>query len=175
MGVSVQAADLFGHGPEGPTPSLSAEAHSPLPEPLRTVLGQMVSLQSQLNAQLRGQLRQARDGGSLSPVLAIIGLSFLYGVVHALGPGHGKLVVGSYFLSRRARLVHGLMMSGTAALVQALSAIALVSLLALVFDFGSQEIFAQAGTLETLSYFGITAVGLAMLWRVWQQKDCCHG
>ena len=130
-------------------------------------------MQSRLNAELRGQLRLARDGDSWGPALAIIGISFLYGVFHAVGPGHGKVVVGSYFLTRRARILHGLAMSGSAALVQSCSAILLVSLLAAFLELGAKQILAQAAILEIASYGVITLLGLWMVWGVLSRRRCC--
>jgi hypothetical protein len=45
-----------------------------------------------------------RDGTGSAPLLFGIGFAFLYGVVHTLGPGHGKMVVASYFVGRDAQV-----------------------------------------------------------------------
>jgi len=168
------AADLLGR-PDSPASTAEETAPPPtvLPEPLRGMVAGLVSVQSRLNAELRAQMQLARRGDSLRPALAIIMVSFLYGVFHAVGPGHGKMVVGGYFLSRRARLMHGLAMSGTAALVQALAAIAVVGVLATVLEMGSRRIMEQAAVLEEISYAGIVALGLWMAWGVVSGRVCC--
>ncbi|OIR09169.1 nickel/cobalt efflux protein RcnA [mine drainage metagenome] len=176
------ATDLFGK-PDLPAAAGEAAPQQPdgimppLPAPLRTALSTLVDLQSRLNRQLRHQLHAARDQGGLTPALAIITISFLYGVFHAVGPGHGKMVVGSYFLTRRARLAHGLAMSGAAAFVQAVTAIVLVGVIALLLRAGSHLIMTQAAHLEMLSYAGICALGLWMGWGVLSNRVCCehHG
>lgn len=179
------AADMFGK-PDAPTAASSAEqppAQRPdvfaptLPEPFRSMLGGVVEMQRELNAHLRADLREVRDQGGLNPAVAIIGLSFLYGVFHAIGPGHGKVVIGSYVLSRRARLLHGLAMSGAASLVQSVSSIVLVGLLALVLQGSSGLIMARAGQLELLSYAAVFVIGLWMAWGVVSGRVCCdhHG
>lgn len=43
------------------------------------------------------------EDNSLSKVLSLVLFSFLYGLFHALGPGHGKTLVGSYFLASGGR------------------------------------------------------------------------
>ena len=37
------------------------------------------------------------------------GLSFLYGVFHAAGPGHGKVVIGSYMLANERQMRRGIL------------------------------------------------------------------
>ena len=174
---STVAADMFGR-PEGPPPQAAADfgAMPALPAPLRAVIGRALAVQSRLNADLRAELQDARRSGSWHPALAIVLTSFLYGVFHAVGPGHGKIVVGSYFLTRRARLLHGFAMSGAAALVQAVSAVLLVSLVAAVLEAGSGQLLAYAANLETASYGVIAVLGLWMAWGVVRPHPCCeHG
>lgn len=174
------AADLFGRS-ETPPPASAplpppARSFPALPAPLRAVIGRALAVQSRLNSELRGELQEARRSGSWRPALAIVFTSFLYGVFHAVGPGHGKIVVGSYFLTRRARLLHGFAMSGAAALVQAVSAVLLVSLVAAVLEAGSGQLLAYAANLETASYGVITLLGLWMAWGVLRPQPCCeHG
>jgi len=161
-----QAADMFGR-PEAPvaeTPAAEPEPQNALPEALRPILGGLVAMQTRLNQELRQELKAVRDGETWRPAGAIILLSFLYGVFHAVGPGHGKLVVGGYFLSRRARISHGLAMSAASALVQASVAVALVALLVASLDMGAHQLMQQAALLETLSYAAIAALGLWMAW-----------
>ncbi|WP_158240681.1 nickel/cobalt transporter [Telmatospirillum siberiense] len=178
------AADYFGRPEEAPGPASSSRPGpetlpvppapvAALPEPLRAVLGGLAAMQSSLNAELRTHLRAARDGRSIRPAAAIVLFSFLYGVFHAIGPGHGKLVIGGYFLSRRARLLQGLSMSLSAALVQALSAILLVGAMDALFDLGTRAILDRAALLEGVSYAGITALGLWMGFGVISGRVCC--
>ena len=55
-------------------------------------------------------------------------LAFSYGVLHALGPGHGKAVIVSYFVGQGGSLQKGLLMGGQIALFHVLSAILLAIL-----------------------------------------------
>ncbi len=174
------AADLFGR-PEQPAQSgASCPAPAPptqfaLPAPLRPILATAVRWQTRMNAAMRAQLLAAREGRSLRPALIIVLFAFLYGVAHAVGPGHGKVVIGSYFLTRRARIAHGIAMSGVAALVQAISAIVLVGALAIALDIGSAAIMDQAATIEMVSYGAIVAIGLWMAYGVVTGREHDHG
>ena len=56
------------------------------------------SVQRGLHANLSDALRAIQvDGFQASIILAT--LSFVYGVLHAAGPGHGKVVISTYLLS----------------------------------------------------------------------------
>ena len=47
------------------------------------------------------------------------GISFLYGIVHAAGPGHGKVVISTYLVANEARVRRGVAIAFIAAFVQA--------------------------------------------------------
>lgn len=98
-----------------------------------------------------------------SPVWTLIFLAFLYGVFHAIGPGHGKVVISSYLLAHRSRMGRGLLLALLSSLVQALSAIAMVGVLAILLDLPRLETTAKVQQLEIVSYGLIVAVGLWML------------
>eukprot|EP01037_Dinobryon_pediforme_P007376 gene7374-7442_t len=96
--------------------------------------------------------------------LTLAGLSFLYGVFHAAGPGHGKAVIASYMIANEQALKRGLVLSFLAALVQGLVAIALVSVLALVLHVTAQTLQGAAHTVEMVSFGLIALLGLWLVW-----------
>ena len=68
-----------------------------------------------------------------SAIWGLIGLSAAYGVFHAAGPGHGKALIASYMFANERALRRGIVLSFLAAILQALVAIALIGIAALVF------------------------------------------
>ncbi len=78
--------------------------------------GWFADLQRQVNRQLNQRLAEINKG---SPVALLIGAvtAFVYGVFHAAGPGHGKMLVVSYFIGRDAHPWRGALMGGQIALV----------------------------------------------------------
>ena len=61
-------------------------------------------------------------------VAGLFGISFLYGVFHAAGPGHGKAVISSYLFANNETWRRGVVLSCASAMLQALVAILLVGI-----------------------------------------------
>jgi len=161
-----------------PGPASSAESVSPdgFPEPLRGIVQGFNRLQAEASREMNRQLRTFRDQGSAAAGFWLCLIGFAYGVLHAAGPGHGKVVVSSYFVARRARIAHGLLLSATAALTQALAAILLVGIPVLALGMSRSAVMGQARTLELVSYGLMMVLGVVMLVRGPRQGDCCgHG
>ena len=79
-------------------------------------------------------------------------LSFAYGVFHAAGPGHGKAVISTWLLATENELKRGVLISFMSAIIQALTAIVLVSVLFLVVASVGSTARDVAGVLESASY-----------------------
>ena len=125
------------------------------------LLGQVLALQSLFYRSLTSAVRSLKSDGM--SVWTLAGLSFLYGVFHAAGPGHGKAVITAYLLANEQTLRRGVLLSFASAVVQATSATALVSVLALVFRATSLAMTQAAQFLELGSYALIMAVGAWLL------------
>ncbi|MDJ0891448.1 MAG: nickel/cobalt transporter [Gammaproteobacteria bacterium] len=82
------------------------------------------SKQREFHRKLTRELRQLR--GKHGVGWALVLMSFLYGVFHAAGPGHGKAVLTTYLLTHRQQLYRGVAMGAVAALLQGVTALLLV-------------------------------------------------
>jgi ABC-type nickel/cobalt efflux system permease component RcnA len=91
-------------------------------------------------------------------------VSFLYGVFHAVGPGHGKAVITSYLLVSRQTVKRGIVISFVAALLQGLTAIAIVLVAAVLLHTTAIGMTRATNWLEIISYALIVAVGAWLLW-----------
>ena len=130
--------------------------------------------QRDLNEWLATEVRAYKEQGALTPVLMILLVSFLYGVLHAVGPGHGKVATAAYFGANRAAAIHGVTMSALIALIQALSAVAIVGGLAVLLSVPYTETI-RAGDYVTAASFGL--IGLVGLWIAWGGiigRGCTH-
>ncbi len=176
------AQNPFGLDPKGAPAKPGAaptapEARSPRfrpPAAFQRFVVTVARWQRRLNDEVARQVAAYKAGGAIAPVLAILLLSFLYGLFHAAGPGHGKFVVAAYFLANRARPRDGVLMSGLIALTQALAAIGLVGIFALALDTGALEMIDNATWVELASYALIVLLGLWMFWGGLVGRGCSH-
>lgn len=92
-------------------------------------------------------------------------LSFLYGIFHAAGPGHGKVVISSYLVARERDIGRGIGLSFAAAMMQSLTAVVFVGLAAGVLRLTSFAMSDAAAAMTTGSYVLIAAIGAWLVWR----------
>lgn len=118
--------------------------------------------QSEFYKALTDTLMQVRHSGHA--LLLMIGLSFLYGIFHAVGPGHGKAVITSYLLVSRQTVRRGIAISFAAAVMQGLVAIAVVLVATVALRSTALEMTHATDWFEIISYGLVTAVGLWLLW-----------
>ncbi len=91
-------------------------------------LKQLIMWQYELNSYISTTIRSLNDENSLSTSLLILAISFLYGLIHAAGPGHGKALVAFYFTSNKSDYKKAFKMGYMISIIHAISA--------LIFTFG---------------------------------------
>jgi ABC-type nickel/cobalt efflux system permease component RcnA len=143
-------AGPFGAGPQPSSP------------PAGGLMGWILAKQAEFYRMLSGSIRAAKTDGSA--VAGLFGISFLYGVFHAAGPGHGKAVISSYLVANNETWRRGVVLSFASAVLQALVAIALVGIASVVLGVTAQKICGTNYIIEIASYAIIAAVGARLLW-----------
>ena len=93
------------------------------------------------------------------------GLSFLYGVIHAAGPGHGKVVISAYMLANETQVRRGIVLSAISALLQSLVAIGFVLVAAGVLGMTSMAMGDAANWIGIVSYAMVALLGLWLIAR----------
>ncbi|MEO6396493.1 MAG: DUF1007 family protein, partial [Devosia sp.] len=86
-------------------------------------------------------------------------LSFLYGIFHAAGPGHGKIVISSYVLANEQQMRRGVWLSFLAAMMQSAVAVVFVLVLALALGLTSMALNDAANWIGILSYLMVALLG----------------
>lgn len=125
--------------------------------------GQMAAWQDHFYRQLTGAVRAWKQDGWAAGWL--LGLSFGYGVFHALGPGHGKAVLTAYVLANRETIRNGALLAMLSAFLQAVVAIALVAIAAGVLQVSGVTMNRATWWLELGSYALMVALGAWMVYK----------
>jgi nickel/cobalt exporter len=121
-----------------------------------------ISVQIYFNQHMTTAVRAMRHDSHAAWTL--LGLSFLYGVVHAAGPGHGKAVVSSYLLATRQSLRNGIVLAFVASLAQAGGAIALILVASMVLHMTSVSMTWASFYFEIVSDALIVTLGCWLVW-----------
>ncbi len=151
-------ADPFHKAAPSPPPAAS---ESPA---LGGFVAWLAERQHELNDSIADAFRNV-EHGSRAALILVLGLAFLYGVLHAIGPGHGKSVVASYFVAHHARWTSGILMGSLISVIQGASAVVLVGILAVVLQAKQIEILNRGTVVEFVSYGLIVALGVWMFHR----------
>ncbi|MFH0255920.1 nickel/cobalt transporter [Vibrio rumoiensis] len=127
------------------------------------LLMQSMRWQKDINEVLTNSLMdsQAHD---IKTILYFVGLSFAYGILHSLGPGHGKVIVTTYLATHPTKIKTSLILTVLAALTQALVAISLVSVLLWGFNASMKEVNQQSIYFIDASYLIMAYLGLSIIY-----------
>jgi nickel/cobalt transporter (NicO) family protein len=124
--------------------------------------GWILAKQAEFYRMLSGLVRAAKADGSAAYTL--LGISFLYGVFHAAGPGHGKAVISSYLVANNETWRRGIVLSFASAILQAITAIAVVGVAAVLLGATAKAMGNTVRVIEIVSYALILLIGLRLLW-----------
>jgi len=126
------------------------------------VTGWILAKQAEFYRMLSGTIRAAKADGSAPWTLMAI--SFLYGIFHAAGPGHGKAVISSYLVANDETWKRGIVLSFASAILQAITAIAIVGVAAILLGATAKVMGDTVRVIEIVSYALIILIGLRLLW-----------
>jgi nickel/cobalt transporter (NicO) family protein len=131
-------------------------------QPASGVAGWLLAKQATFYRALAGLIRAAKTNGSA--YWGLLGISFVYGIFHAAGPGHGKAVISSYLLANEETWRRGVVLSFASALLQAATAVTIVAIAALLIGATAKMMGDTVRVIEIISYALITLVGVRLLW-----------
>jgi ABC-type nickel/cobalt efflux system permease component RcnA len=135
---------------------------APPPPPPDGIAGWLLAKQAEFYRMLSGTIRAAKTDGS--SVWLLMGISFAYGVFHAAGPGHGKAVISSYLVANEETWKRGITLSFASALLQALVAVAVVGIAAVLLGATAGTMNRAVWWIEIVSYALIALMGARLLW-----------
>ncbi|MBW7950120.1 MAG: nickel/cobalt transporter [Pseudorhodoplanes sp.] len=135
---------------------------SAAPPPADGIVGWILAKQAEFYRAMARTIRTAKSDGTA--LYALFGISFLYGVFHAAGPGHGKAVISSYLVANEETWRRGVVLSFASAFLQALVAVLIVGIAAALLGATAKVMDDAVRYIEIISYALIAAIGARLLW-----------
>ena len=120
--------------------------------------------QKDFNQLISENLHQIQNN-SINAGITLIFASFVYGVLHALGPGHGKFIIASYLSTHESQLKQSTILSLLSSLMQGIVAITATTLIVVVLNLSSRYFKLSQLWLERSAL--LLLVFLACYW-IWQ-------
>jgi nickel/cobalt exporter len=111
---------------------------------------------------LSGFIRASKEDGAA--MWGLFGISFLYGVFHAVGPGHGKAVISSYLVANDESWRRGVVLSFASAAIQSVVAIIIVAIAAILLGATAKAIGLTVHLVEITSYGLVILIGLRLVY-----------
>ena len=164
MAMDGPAKSPFGAGPQaGPSAGVPGDT-TRLQSP-GGVMGWLMETQQYYQHEMAGAVRGLKSASPVAAALSLSAISFIYGVLHAAGPGHGKAIISSYVLANRQTVRRGIALSFLSAFFQACSAILLVGILVLLIKATSLQMRSAESAIEIVSWALVALVGVWLLYR----------
>ncbi len=129
------------------------------------------NLQQQFNSIISSHFRELENEMNLWAIFVILSISFIYGIIHALGPGHGKALVASYFLSNKKRYREAFKIGYLISAIHAVSALSITLIIYYVLETVLSRTFAQ--TSEYMMKFSgalIVLVGIYLFFEHYKKQ-----
>ncbi|MDE2790459.1 MAG: hypothetical protein OXI81_08560 [Paracoccaceae bacterium] len=135
------------------------------PEGIAGFTEYLIEFQRRANAEVATHMNAIQSGEDLGAFFLGLAIAFIYGTIHALGPGHGKFIIVSYFLGREVRVTRGLIMAAQVAIVHVISAIVIVWLADTVLKVGFGIGLSDIPGVRAGSFLIIAGIGIYMLYQ----------
>ena len=120
--------------------------------------------QQAFSGTMRTSLNKLKTNGSTAAAWTLLSFGLAYGIFHAAGPGHGKVVISSWLIATENDLKRGLLVAFLSSMFQALTAIVLVSGLFFIVASVGSVVRDVVGYLEQASYAMIATLGLYLIY-----------
>nr|WP_318384707.1 nickel/cobalt transporter [uncultured Enterobacter sp.] len=125
------------------------------------VMAESIAWQREVNLQMSGLLKRvAQNPGGAGGSLLLF--SLVYGVLHALGPGHGKIVITTWLATHPSKLRSSLWLTFASSLLQGLVAIGLVVVVLTLLQLPARQLHISSFWLEKGSYALVGVLGIVL-------------
>ena len=119
-----------------------------------------------LTIDIKDALNDIEESNSIQAYIWLLLFSFAYGIIHAIGPGHGKSLVSSYFLSQNSSHIKALSISSLIGIVHTFSAFILTFVIYYGVSTFLGNYFSDIETIATkISAIIIIAIAVLLIYR----------
>lgn len=132
----------------------------------RFILSNLLPVIRYFDGKIRWALRDIRENMTIWKLFSFWVLSFIYGFVHAAGPGHGKTIVSAYFFNKSHKYSDAFLLAGVLSVTHIFVSVILSYMFVTIitnvspfFKIRIQEYFIAA------SGFAVMSIGLILLIR----------
>lgn len=131
----------------------------------------LIKAQEKLNRSLATDIKALKKPHHTRALFLMLVIAFIYGVVHAVGPGHGKSVISSWVVAKQRSLREVVCVSVFSAVFHALSAVLLIGgTYVLVGKLAAVSTQKLNDDLQIVGAVFVIAIGLAMVVRAVRKK-----
>ena len=131
----------------------------------------IVEYQYEFNKLISSSLKSINDQSSITLSLSVLAIAFVYGLVHAAGPGHGKALVAFYFTSNKNDYKKALQVGFFISVVHAISALGVTFGIYFFLSRMFKKHFNDISTITMqISSILIILVGIYLIWHSYIHK-----
>ncbi|RXJ81822.1 nickel/cobalt transporter [Arcobacter sp. F2176] len=133
---------------------------------------------TKFSKQIKQNLLKIEKGDNFA-LFTLLFISFIYGIIHAMGPGHGKSLAFSYFMSNKSSYTRALIISQLTAFIHILGALILVLIsVFLITTFLNSFVDDSIKIITKLSAIFIMLLAVFILYKKVRKKEsycnvCC--
>jgi len=132
------------------------------PKPKNTIITILANILKKINDKMDRLFKNIKNTHSITSYFWLLLFSFAYGFIHALGPGHGKSLVSSYFLTQNRSILKAFNISLLIGIVHTFTAFLLtLSIYYFLNIFLSGSHFANINMLAT-KISAVVIIGIAL-------------
>lgn len=157
-----------------PAPNVSKSPTTGSSIPGAGIMERIIFFQMKIKEKMTTLIRQAKQTGETGPLLWVLAAAFVYGLLHAAGPGHGKALALSYIVSIKPTLPKALAFGNILAISHGMSGVVLVFCVKFILQTSiSGTLASVTRTTQIASYSLIIILGLYLFVRklpVWKKN-----
>lgn len=124
----------------------------------------LIQYQFKINSYISSTIKNINDENMLTSSIVVLAIAFLYGLIHAAGPGHGKALVAFYFSTNKNSYQEAFKLGYLISIIHAISALAITFGIYFIIESMFRQNFNYYSKLTMqISAFMIMAVGLYII------------